>query len=240
MQLARPDGKPAGTQNWRELLFSHWTVPLDALRALVPAELELDLWDGRAYVGAVPFLMRDVKPRILPRTFALDFLELNIRTYVHYRGRPGVYFFSLEASSWLAVKVARWGWGLPYFHATMVHAVDAGVTTFESRRKDRASPSHHARYRPGAHLGPSQPGTLAYFLLERYLLFTVKRGRVYEGQVHHVPYPAQEVELLELTDGLVAATGLPDPGRPPDVVHYAAGVDVEVFGPWPVSHVLPP
>jgi uncharacterized protein YqjF (DUF2071 family) len=239
MQLARPEGKASGMQNWRELLFSHWTFPLDVLRPLVPAELELDPWNGEAFVGAVPFLMRDVRPRWLPRAFALDFLELNIRTYVRYRDRPGVYFFSLEASSLLAVKAARWGWGLPYFHAKMSHGVDGDIMSFDSRRKDRAAPSHLARYRLGALLGPSLPGSLEYFLLERYLLFTVKRGQVYEGQVHHVPYPAQAVELLELTDGLVAATGLPDPARRPDLVHYAAGVDVEVFGPWPVSASQP-
>jgi uncharacterized protein YqjF (DUF2071 family) len=234
VQLARPDGKPAGWQNWRDLLFVHWVVPADALRALVPPQLELDLWEGRAYVGVVPFVMRDIRPSWLPGFMALDFLETNVRTYVRYRDRPGVYFFSLEASSLLAVKAARWGWGLPYFHARMAIERDDATIAFTTQRRDREAPHHRVRYRPGRMLGASQPGTLAYFLLERYLLFSIRRGAVYEGQVCHVPYPAQEVEVLELSDELVAAAGL-SPGKAHDVAHYASGVDVEVFGPWPVS-----
>jgi hypothetical protein len=235
VQLARPDQRPSGTQSWRDLLFVHWAVPVDALRALVPEQLELDLWDGRAYVGVVPFVMREVRPAFLPRFMALDFLETNVRTYVRHRDRPGVYFFSLEASSLLAVKAARWGWGLPYFHATMSIAHDGETIEYDTRRRGKAAPRHHVRYRPGRMLGASAPGTFEYFLLERYLLFSIKKQRVFEGQVHHVPYPAQEVELAALEDDLVAAAGLPRPDRPHDAVHYAAGVDVEVFGPWPVG-----
>jgi hypothetical protein len=233
--FTRPDERPSGWQRWRDLLFVHWRVPVDTVRALVPPMLELDLWDGDALVGVVPFAMRDVRPAWLPALMALDFLETNVRTYVTYRGRPGVYFFSLEASSLLAVKAARWGWGLPYFHAAMRLDRDGDWIEFETRRRDGSpSPMHRVRYRPGPVLGPSAPGTFEFFLLERYLLFSVRRGVVYEGQVHHVPYPAQQVELASLDDELVVAAGLaPDPA--PCAVHYAAGVDVEVFGPWVVG-----
>jgi uncharacterized protein len=232
--LARPNERPSGWQNWRDLLFVHWEVPVAALRKLVPPMLELDLWEGKALVGVVPFVMRDVRPAWLPKAMALDFLETNTRTYVTYRGRPGVYFFSLEASSLLAVKAARWGWALPYFHAAMRIERDGGWIEYETRRRDGAtSPEHRVRYRPGKLLGPSAPGTFEYFLLERYLLFSIKKGVVYEGQVSHVPYPAQEVELSAIDDQLVAATGLV-PAPAPCAVHYASGVDVEVFGPWPV------
>jgi uncharacterized protein YqjF (DUF2071 family) len=214
-------------------LFVHWRVPVAAMRALVPPELELDLWNGEALIGVVPFVMEGVRPAWLPRVMALDFLETNTRTYVTYRGRPGVYFFSLEASSLLAVKAARWGWGLPYFHAAMRMDREADWIAYESRRRGAAAPIHKVRYRPGKLLGASAPGTFEHFLLERYLLFSLKHGIVYEGQVHHVPYPAQEVELEHLEDQLVAATGLV-PEAAPCAVHYAAGVDVEVFGPWPV------
>lgn len=234
MPLERPDQAPSGTQRWRDLLFAHWAIEVEAMRALVPAELELDLWEGRAYVGVVPFVMRDIRPAWLPRFMALDFLETNVRTYVTYRGRPGVYFFSLDASSRLAVKAARWGWGLPYFLATMTFERGEAELAYSTTRRDPAASALHARYRPGRSLGASAPGTFEYFLLERYLLFSLRRGVVHEGQVHHVPYPAQEVELTSLEDGLVAAAGLPAPARPPDAVHYASGVDVEVFGPWAV------
>src|SRR6185436_9693580 len=95
----RPAGKNGGEQRWRQLLFLHWTVPADAMRARVPAGLELDLWEGRAFVGVVPFAMLGVRPSWLPRFAALDFLETNVRTYVVRDGVPGVYFFSLEAAS---------------------------------------------------------------------------------------------------------------------------------------------
>ncbi len=235
MQLPRPDRKPSGFQSWRELLFVHWTFPPEVVRPLVPAELELDLWNGLAYVGVVPFIMRDVRPAFLPRMLALDFLETNVRTYVRHRDRPGVSFFSLEAASLLAVKAARWGWNLPYFHATMSTAHDGDVIGYASRRRGREQPRFAARYRPGALLGPSAPGTLEDFLLERYLLFSTKGDRVHVGQVHHEPYPAQAVEVLSLEDDLMVAAGLPRVDRPPDTAHYAAGVDVEVFGPWPVD-----
>ncbi|MEO8700251.1 MAG: DUF2071 domain-containing protein [Kofleriaceae bacterium] len=233
MKLQRPDERPSGWQRWRDLLFVHWEVPVAAMRAAVPAAFELDLWEGRAIVGVVPFAMFDVRPAWLPKLFALDFLETNVRTYVRHRDRPGVYFFSLEASSLLAVKAARWGWGLPYFHAAMSLQRDGEAIAYESRRRDRAAPLHRARYTPGQMLGASQPGTFEYFLLERYLLFSIHKGVIHEGQVHHVPYPAQEVAIAELHDDLIVAAGLPAPGAPV-AMHYASGVDVEVFGPWPV------
>ncbi len=233
-QLSRPAERPSGWQNWRDLLFVHWRVSVETLRARVPVELELDLWEGQGVVGVVPFAMRDVRPAWLPKLMALDFLETNTRTYVMYKGRPGVYFFSLEASSLLAVKAARWGWALPYFHAAMRIDREGEWFEYESRRRDGALDANHkVRYRPSKLLGPSAPGTFEYFLLERYLLFSIKKGVVYEGQVHHVPYPAQEVELASIEDGLVSAAGLV-PEAAPCAVHYATGVDVEVFGPWPV------
>src|SRR5688572_14478242 len=115
----RPEGTNAGTQNWRELLFVHWTFEPEIMRKLVPDVLELDLWEGRAYVGLVPFAMEDVRPAFSPRVLGMDFLETNLRTYVVHNGEPGVWFFSLEAASRLAVKAARMMWGLPYFHAEM-------------------------------------------------------------------------------------------------------------------------
>ena len=228
--MQRPEGKPSGYQNWRELLFVHWTFEPAALRALVPPELELDLWEGRAYAGIVPFAMEAVRPALLPRVFAMDFLETNVRTYVTCRGEPGVFFFSLEAASLLAVKAARWGWGLPYHHAEMSSVRDGDTIAYATTRHSDGA-AFAARYTIGEHLGASEPGTLEHFLLERYLLFTVRRDRVSRGQVAHVPYPAQRVTLHECTDSLLAAAGLASPDRPPELAHYAAGVDVEVFGP---------
>lgn len=232
----RPTGlSPSGHQGWRDLLFVHYAYAADEVRRLVPPELELDLWDDQAWIGIVPFTMKDIRVRFQPRALGLDFLETNLRTYVHHRGEPGVYFFSLEASSRLAVKAARWGWGLPYHHASMHTAELDGTRTYTTTRRSDPRAAFSARYRPGALLGASAPGTFEHFLLERYYLFSVRRGRVSKGHVHHVPYPAQRVEVLELSDGLIEAAGLPPVRGLPEVAHFSTGVDVEVFGPYGVG-----
>ena len=230
----RPSGANAGTQRWRELLFVHWAVPLEAVRPLVPAELELDAWDGRAWIGVVPFRMEAIRTAWMPRPTAMDFLELNVRTYVHHRGKPGVWFFSLEASSWLAVKTARTVWSLPYHHARMsVQTEGARVRYATARQADGAR--FEVDYEVGEELGPSAPGTLEHFLLERYLLFSTRRGRILEGQVNHPPYVAHRARVDRVHDDLMAAAGLPAADRMPDTVHFSPGVEVEVFGPHPVK-----
>lgn len=227
----RPEGSPSGYQNWRDLLFVHWTYPVEIVRALVPRELELDAWENRAYVGAVPFVMKDIRLSRMPRWSGMNFLETNLRTYVTHRGEPGVYFFSLEASSRLAVRAARWGWGLPYFDATMsLTREEDGVIDYRTTRA-KSGASLAARFRPGELLGPSLPGTLEHFLLERYLLFNLRAGSVWRGQVHHVPYPARRCEVLSITESLTHAAGLPVRSATPETIHFSDGVDVEVFGP---------
>ncbi|MBL8740552.1 MAG: DUF2071 domain-containing protein, partial [Myxococcales bacterium] len=172
------DRAPSGWQNWRNLLFLHWPIAPAAMRAVVPPELELDLWGGEAFVGLVPFEMEQIRPSWLPGAFALDFLETNLRTYVHYKGEPGVYFFSLEASSRLAVQAARWGWGLPYHYAEMSRSAANGVTHYRTVRSSDSTARLDVRYQVGERLGPSVPGSFEHFLLERYYLFSTRGGRV--------------------------------------------------------------
>jgi len=224
----RPERSVWGWQNWRQLLFMHWPVPVQALRDAVPSSFELDLYEGVAYVGVVPFAMQSVRPRFVPGPAALDFLETNVRTYVVRGGEPGVYFFSLEAASRLAVAAARAAFALPYHYAHMTLQPGADVTHYATRRR-RTGVRHDVRYRVHEPLAASAPGTLQHFLLERYLLFTERRGTPLRGQVHHVPYPVQRAEVLEVHDELVAAAGLPAVSGLPPIVHYSPGVDVEVF-----------
>lgn len=230
----RPDRPVTGHQRWQNLLFVHWSFPAELVRPLVPERLQLDLHDGRAWVGVVPFEMIGIRPHWLPEVMALDFLETNLRTYVHRDGEPGVFFFSLEASSWLAVRAARAQWSLPYYHADMRYRVDGSRSTYETTRKGSGA-RFAADYEVKEPLGASKPGTFEHFLLERYYLFVEHRARLYQGQVHHVPYPAHRVEVHTLEDGLVEAAGLPKVGLPPETAHFSPGVDVEVFGPWPVD-----
>ncbi len=227
----RPEGPNAGTQNWRDLLFVHWTFDPEVVRKLVPDVLELDLWEGRAYVGLVPFAMEDVRPSFIPRAFAMDFLETNLRTYVVRDGEPGVWFFSLEAASRLAVKAARMMWGLPYFHAEMELEREGDRVRYSSKRTSDGA-GIQVEWEIGEMLGASTPGTLEFFLLERYLLFAMKNGALRKGQVHHVPYPAQRAKVHRLEQSLLTAAGLPARTDAPETVHYAKGVDVEVFGPF--------
>ena len=119
--IAMPPGPWLMKQNWHDLLFAHWPMPPEKIRALVPGELELDLRDGQAYVAVAPFWMSGIRGRLAPPLpFLRKFCELNVRTYVRYQGVPGVYFFSLDAASMPAVLGARATYKLPYFHAAML------------------------------------------------------------------------------------------------------------------------
>lgn len=203
---------------------------MQTLRALVPAGLEIDTFEGRGFVGLVPFEMRDIKPSWLPHSLAFNFLETNVRTYVVHQGRPGVYFFSLDANSRLAVWAARAGWSLPYRFSVMTSSTnELGEHSYTSRRP-RTQGSSRVRFSVADELGVSEDETVDSFLLERYLLFVQHRDAIYEGQVHHAPYVARRVCLHEVKDSLVSAAGFGELAGSPDLYHYSDGVDVEVFG----------
>ena len=233
-----PDRRPVMFQSWRSLLFLHWALPPDAVRPLLPTGLDLDLFEGRAYVGLVPFTMRDVRPAGLPTTpWLSNFHETNVRTYVHSGGRdPGVWFFSLDAANPLAVILARSLFHLAYHNARMslkiVTEGDSSQTlTYSSIRlwpgPLPATSTIQARV-PRESLAPAAVGTLDHFLIERYLLYTTRRGQLIRGQVHHVPYPVQSAGLMSLDESLLAAVGLTRPDTQP-LVHYSPGVDVKIF-----------
>lgn len=229
----RPDRRPVMYQSWRSLLFLHWVVDPDPLRRLLPPDLELDTHQGRAYVGLVPFTMRHVRPARLPSLPWLShFHETNVRTYVHHQGRnPGVWFFSLEAANPVAVKLARGLFHLPYHLARMglTQGPDGTVHYTSTRRWPGPRPATtEVRARPTGTPAPAPPGSLDHFLLERYYLYCAGHGRLYRGQVHHPPYPAQNALVLEVEETLLAAAGLSRPPGPP-LTHFAAGVDTEIF-----------
>lgn len=238
----RPPGVPIGYQEWRRLLFVHWPVPEAALRPLVPAPLSIDLYDGVAYVGLIPFFVQAARPFGAPRGLGLAFLETNVRTYVHLRGGdPGVFFFSLDAASLLAVLGARIALGLPYFYARMRERHEDGVVDYSVRRTAAGRPGSQVRYQVGEPLGPAQPDTLDHFLIERYLLHVRRGASLWTVQVHHQPYPLHRAEVQEGHDELLGAAGIQAPKQEP-LVHYADGVDVEIFPPRIAAHAasIPP
>ncbi len=226
-------------QNWRQLLFLHWAFAPELIRPLIPRELELDLFEGMAYVGLVPFTMTGVRPSSLPAVAGLSsFHETNVRTYVHFHRRdPGVWFFSLDAANPIAVRLARGLFHLPYHSARMfLERESTGPSGAPStflyagvRRWPAPLPaSYLIRGQVNGPVRPAVPGTLEHFLAERYLLYARFQDRLYQGQVHHAPYPLQPATVLSLDENMLAAAGLARPPTPP-LALFAAGVDVEVF-----------
>ena len=229
----RPAGRVVQRPGWHDLTFLHWRVPVAALRPLVPAALEIDVFEGDAFIGLVPFTMTRVRPWWAPPLPGINnFHETNVRTYVHHRGAdPGVWFFSLDAASLLAVFAARVLWRLPYHHARMtLERSDAGVRYASERRRPGPLPGTcRVTCRPLGEPAAARPGTLEHFLAERYLLYAIARdGSLRRGAVHHAPYPLQRAEITECDETLIAAAGLARPGGTP-IAHHASGVAVEVF-----------
>ena len=233
----RPSGIPLLHQQWRHLLFVHWTVPVSVLRPLVPAALPIDTWRGRAYVGLVAFVVRANRLTLLPPFPLLkQFHEVNLRTYVRpARGDPGVYFFSLDASNAVVAAAARASFGLPY-HAAQAEARRLRVPgqralhTLSMRRLAFGEPEVGCdiRFSPAGSAAPAETGSLACFLIERYVLYTASRDSVSAARVHHEPYPVQGARVRTLRESLSLAAGLPKLGRPA-LAHYAKGVDVQIF-----------
>ena len=230
----RPENaRLAQRQRWLDLLFLHWKVPVSMLRPLIPSALEIDTFEGDAWVGVVPFTMRDVRPWWSPSVPGIsNFHETNVRTYVHQYGQdPGVWFFSLDAANALAVWIARTFWNLPYHHATMSleKGVDGVIRYDTARRASTHSAECHAVYEPLGAPSPAKPATLEHFLAERYILYADRGGgELRKGRVHHVPYPLQRAKLYSWDESLLVAAGIARPAGEP-LAHYASGVDVDVF-----------
>jgi uncharacterized protein YqjF (DUF2071 family) len=218
-------------QSWQQLLFAHWPVPAAQLRPLVPPELTLEEFRGTAWVAVTPFVLRGLHIRHLPRLpGASDFPEVNLRTYVRVGDVPGVWFFSLDAASRVAVSAARAVYRLPYKNAHMrVRSVDGGID-YRSRRLDGKG-MLSARYRPvGASFRPA-PGTLEHFLTERYALYVVLRNRtVIRCDIHHPPWDLQPAEATFAQNTLADAEGIHLPDQPP-LLHYSARQDTLVWPP---------
>jgi len=222
---------------WRELLFAHWVVDKSILRRLVPDGLQVDSFEGQCYVGAVPFLMEGVGPRILPTLPGLHaFPELNLRTYVTTGGKPGVWFFSLDAGQKLAVRAARRFFYLPYFDAKFdIDVAESGVEYSATRTHHDAVPAKFsATYRPLSAVHQSAPGTLDRWLTDRYCLYSADPARkIFRGEIDHPPWPLQKAQAVIHANTLGDWLGI-DMNQEPAALHFAKSLDVHAWMVEPV------
>jgi len=189
--------------SWHDLLFAHWSFEPESVRRLLPNGVELDTFDGLAWVAVVPFRMTGVAPRGVPAIpWMSAFPELNVRTYVKVDDKPGVWFFSLDATNAVAVRVARMAFHLPYMDARMSIQTEGDGYNYSSVRTHRGeSPANfRGKYTPMGEPFVAQPGSLEHFLTARYCLYTADgRGRVLRGEIDHPPWSLHFAEL-EITE----------------------------------------
>lgn len=232
----RPRGLPIMRQWWGKLLFMHWAVEPELLRPLLPPALNLDIFDGRAYLGVVPFTMWGVRQSLLPAVPGLSaFHELNVRTYVHFDGVPGVWFFSLDAENALAVWGARKFFMLPYYNARMSLRQEGTTIRYSSLRTHRDSPpaEFDAAWTVGDTLEPSRPDSLEFFLTERYCLYAARRDELFRCRIFHDPWPLRRAALTSHHSTMIEALDLPTPAGAP-LLHYAEALKVDI---WPLHRL---
>ena len=223
-------------QNWGKLLFIHWPIDEKLLRPLIPAQLTIDSYDGSGWIGVIPFTMWGIRASFLPPIPGTGaFHELNVRTYVTLNGVPGVWFFSLDAANKLAVWAARKFYNLPYFNARMSLDQIGESIHYSSTRQDTrgATAELKATWAIGECLPRSSPGSIEFFLTERYCLYSERHNKLYRAQIHHQPWPLQAAKLNSFSSTMIESLGLPTPPGEP-LLHYAEELSVDI---WPLRKV---
>lgn len=224
---------PLMRQRWETLTFLHWEYPVEAVQRLLPAGLEVEPWQGRAWVGLIPFYMR-VRLPVGPAVPGLTtFPETNVRTYVvGPTGQTGVWFFSLDAANPPAVAVARLAYGLPYYPSRMKVSRHGGAVTYRSTRLAGGPQDvgHEIEVVPKGRIAHTELGELDHYLTARFRLWSVNRGLIMMSEAEHPPWPLQRAEVTGLKENLVQRVGLPSPIKDP-IVHYSEGVDVRIGRP---------
>jgi uncharacterized protein len=242
----RPEGRPIMHQKWGKLLFMHWPIDASLLRPLIPRQLEIDTFEGSAWIGVIPFTMWGIRGTFLPPIPGTSaFHELNVRTYVHFNGVPGVWFFSLDAANRLAVWGARKFYHLPYFYAEMSLNQTSNTISYACERRDDHGPPAglQVTWVIGDPLPPSSsastdrnvcPTSLEFFLTERYCLYSENKGQLYRAQIHHQPWPLRNATLSNLHSTMIESLGVPTPLGHPHL-RYAEEISV---GIWPLRKLV--
>jgi uncharacterized protein YqjF (DUF2071 family) len=227
----RPKGFPIMHQNWGKLLFMHWRIDVELLRPMIPERLKLDTFDGEAWIGVVPFTMWDVRASFTPPIpWLSEFHELNVRTYVHYEGVPGVWFLSLDANSSVAVLGARTVFNLPYFNARIDLKQEGSSIDYSLRRTDEPPAVYEASWTIGEKLGQSDPDSLDFFLTERYCLYAARGKRLNRLRIHHRPWVLFEAGVESYSSTMIESHGLPTLAGEP-LLHYAEEIEVDFWSP---------
>jgi uncharacterized protein len=228
-----PPGPWVMMQKWHDLLFAHWRCPISDLRPLIPAALEIETYDGDAWISVIPFYMTGVRMRMAPPVpTANEFPELNVRTYVTLDERPGIWFFSLDCESTLAVIGARVGVYLPYFRADMRFKRANGSIEYDSQRWsiNGAPAAFSATYRGTGDVYAPEPGSLDHFLTERYSLYSSDGKRIWREDIFHPRWSLRGGEAKIDTNSMLAAAGVRAIGHDP-LLHFAEFQDVRFW--WP-------
>ena len=223
----RPSGQPVMHQKWGKLLFMHWRIDADLLRPLIPAGLEIDTFDGSAWIGIIPFTMWDIRafPPYVPRVPGLNAMhELNVRTYVHLNGTPGVWFFSLDCNNAAAVLGARTFYYLPYYNAEIALEQRNSTISYSLKRTDEPVANFEATWNLGVPLPTSKEDSLEFFLTERYCLFSEHKGNLYQSRIHHQSWALQTATLVGHSSTMIEVLNLPEQDVP--LLHYAEAIAV--------------
>jgi uncharacterized protein len=222
-------------QTWNDLLFAHYPVNLEVLRRLVPETLPLDSFDGMGWIGVVPFHMTGIRGRGLPPIPGTDrFPELNVRTYVTIDGKPGVYFFSLDASNWPAVKMAKTFYHLPYKYADLRVEHHGSTFNYESRRRSNQDILLKCSYKPISEPYHALPGSFDEWMAERYCLYTLnKKGALLRCDILHQPWVLQRAEAEIIQNTMLSKQGIQVESEQP-ILHFAKKTEVRI---WPLVSV---
>jgi uncharacterized protein len=224
----RSAGSPIMHQTWDDLLFLHWPVAPQAIRPLIPKALQIDTFEDQAWIAITPFALNDLRLAALPPIPGLSsFLEVNVRTYVRYGGTPGVWFFSLDASKVVPTVASRLLFLLPYFNAH-IEFEQNGELCFTSTRS-HSSAHLRTAWRVGPLVGVAEPGSLAFFLVERYSLFSTLKQNLRISRIHHPPWLLNQAQVLSHESSMISELGLPEPKTPP-LAHFSRTQAVEI---WP-------
>jgi uncharacterized protein len=232
-----PEGPWIQEQTWGNILFAHWPVPPEAVRPLVPDKLELDTWEGEAWVGITPICITGLRLRGTPALPLLStFPEVDVRTYVQLEGKPGVFYFTLEAPNPVVAAAARLVYHMPFVAAEVSQESDGETFHHRSCRTagETGTVEWEASYHPVSEPFEARPGTREYFLIERWALYTVDgQGNIDRAEIHRLPWPVQRAQAEIRRNTLASACGIPLPHREP-LLHFSQGVDVLI---WPPAKV---